>query len=47
MAGATLLSSVLGMLREMLYARFMGDGAIAGAFGFAFSIPNLFRRLLG
>jgi putative peptidoglycan lipid II flippase len=47
MAGATLLSRVLGMLREMLYARFMGDGPIAGAFGFAFSIPNLFRRLLG
>lgn len=47
MAAATLLSRVLGMLREMLYARFMGDSAVAGAFAFAFSIPNLFRRLLG
>ena len=31
----------------MIYARFMGDGAIASAFVYAFQIPNLFRRLLG
>jgi putative peptidoglycan lipid II flippase len=47
MAGATLLSRVLGMLREIVYARFMGDGWVAGAFQFAFTVPNLFRRLLG
>jgi putative peptidoglycan lipid II flippase len=47
MAGATLLSRVLGMVREMIYARFMGDGWVASAFAFAFTIPNLFRRLLG
>jgi putative peptidoglycan lipid II flippase len=47
MAGATLLSRVLGMVREMVYARFMGDGWVASAFAFAFQIPNLFRRLLG
>lgn len=47
MAGATLLSRVLGMVRVMVYARFMGDGWVAGAFTFAFQIPNLFRRLLG
>jgi putative peptidoglycan lipid II flippase len=47
MAGATLLSRVLGMVREMVYARFMGDGWVASAFAFAFTIPNLFRRLLG
>jgi len=47
MAAATLLSRVLGMLRVMVYARFMGDGWVAGAFTFAFQIPNLFRRLLG
>jgi putative peptidoglycan lipid II flippase len=35
------------MLREMVYARFMGDGWVAGAFQLAFMIPNLFRRLLG
>ncbi|HTY89175.1 MAG TPA: lipid II flippase MurJ, partial [Candidatus Acidoferrum sp.] len=47
MAGATLTSRFLGMIREMVYARFMGDGWVAGAFQVAFTIPNLFRRLLG
>src|ERR1039457_4422733 len=47
MAGATLVSRLLGMVREIIYARFMGDGWVAGAFQFAFTIPNLFRRLLG
>jgi putative peptidoglycan lipid II flippase len=47
MAGATLLSRVLGMVREMVYARFMGDDWVASAFALAFTIPNLFRRLLG
>jgi putative peptidoglycan lipid II flippase len=44
---ATLTSRLLGMVREMVYARFMGDGWVAGAFVLAFMIPNLFRRLLG
>ena len=47
MAGATLSSRLLGMVREIIYARFMGDGWVAGAFQVAFTIPNLFRRLLG
>jgi putative peptidoglycan lipid II flippase len=47
MAAATMTSRVLGMVREMVYARFMGDGWVAGAFQVAFTIPNLFRRLLG
>jgi len=47
MAGATMTSRVLGMVREIVYARFMGDGWVAGAFQLAFTIPNLFRRLLG
>jgi putative peptidoglycan lipid II flippase len=47
MAAATMTSRILGMLREMVYARFMGDGWVAGAFQLAFMIPNLFRRLLG
>ena len=47
MAAATLLSRVLGMVRVMVYARFMGDGPVAGAFTLAFQVPNLFRRLLG
>src|SRR5688572_15673822 len=47
MGAATLASRILGMVREILYARFMGDTPIAGAFAMAFMIPNLFRRLLG
>lgn len=47
MAGATMISRVLGLVREMALARFMGNGWVASAFVFAFQIPNLFRRLLG
>jgi putative peptidoglycan lipid II flippase len=47
LASATLISRVLGLVREMAYARFMGTGWVADAFLFAFMIPNLFRRLLG
>ena len=47
MAGATMTSRLLGMVREMAYAWFMGGGWVAGAFQVAFAIPNLFRRLLG
>src|SRR5713101_3191650 len=47
LGAATLTSRVLGLLREIAYARFMGDGWVAGAFILAFMIPNLFRRLLG
>ncbi len=47
MAGATMASRVLGLVREGLYAWFMGDSRVAGAFKLALMIPNLFRRLLG
>jgi putative peptidoglycan lipid II flippase len=47
MGAATLTSRVLGMVREMVYANFMGTTWVASAFIFAFQIPNLFRRLLG
>jgi putative peptidoglycan lipid II flippase len=47
MAAATLTSRVLGMVREMVYAAFMGNGPVASAFILAFQVPNLFRRLLG
>lgn len=40
-------SRVLGMVREMVYAAFMGNTAVASAFQLAFQVPNLFRRLLG
>ena len=47
LATATLTSRILGMVRVVVYARFMGDGVVASAFKLAFQIPNLFRRLLG
>jgi putative peptidoglycan lipid II flippase len=47
MAGATLASRVLGLVREMAYASFMGNCPVASAFILAFQVPNLFRRLLG
>ena len=47
LATATLTSRVLGLLREMVYAAFMGNTWVASAFTLAFQVPNLFRRLLG
>src|SRR5688500_6002238 len=44
---ATLTSRVFGLVREIVFARFMGDSWVASAFIMAFMIPNLFRRLLG
>jgi putative peptidoglycan lipid II flippase len=47
MALATLTSRVLGVVRETVYANFMGTTWVASAFIMAFQVPNLFRRLLG
>jgi putative peptidoglycan lipid II flippase len=47
MAAATMTSRLLGMVREMVYAGFMGNTWVASAFTLAFQVPNLFRRLLG
>ena len=44
---ATMVSRVLGLVRDIAYAQFMGTKWVAGAFVLAFQIPNLFRRLLG
>ena len=43
----TMLSRVLGLVREQARAYFLGTSAGADAFGIAFLIPNLFRRLVG
>ncbi|MGN0844365.1 MAG: murein biosynthesis integral membrane protein MurJ [Kiritimatiellia bacterium] len=43
----TMLSRVLGFVREMLQARFIGAGVEQSAFTMAFLVPNLFRRLFG
>ena len=41
----TLCSRILGLVREMTKAAFLGTSVYADAFGIAFMIPNLFRRL--
>jgi putative peptidoglycan lipid II flippase len=41
----TLVSRVLGLLREMVKAGLLGTSALSDAFSVAFMIPNLFRRL--
>lgn len=45
--GATLLSRILGYVRDSLVATFFGVGIAADAFYAAFRISNLFRRLFG
>ncbi|TAL10126.1 MAG: murein biosynthesis integral membrane protein MurJ [Nitrospirae bacterium] len=42
---ATLLSRILGFLRDMVLARLFGAGAAADAFFVAYRIPNLLREL--
>ena len=41
----TLLSRVLGYLRDILIAIFLGASIFADAFFVAFRLPNTFRRL--
>ncbi len=43
----TLVSRILGVLRESLAAKYFGAGLVSSAFAVAFAIPNLFRRLFG
>lgn len=44
-SGLTLLSRILGLVREMLIASLFGAGAMTDAFNVAFRLPNLLRRL--
>lgn len=46
-AAATALSRFLGLFREMATAAVFGTSALNSAFVSAFTLPNLFRRLLG
>jgi putative peptidoglycan lipid II flippase len=43
----TVVSRVLGLIRDQLGLAFFGTGELYSAFITAFSLPNLFRRLLG
>ncbi len=42
-----LVSRVLGLGRDVLFASVLGTGPLMAAFVFAFTIPNLFRGLFG
>ncbi len=46
-AAITFASRLLGYAREKAAAHFIGPGPLWDAFVFAFTIPNLFRKLLG
>lgn len=46
-ASGTMISRLLGFVREMVAAYLLGAGVYADAFYAAFQIPNLFRRILG
>ncbi|AUW59799.1 murein biosynthesis integral membrane protein MurJ [Sphingobium sp. SCG-1] len=43
--GLTLVSRILGMIRDMLVARYLGAGLASDAFLIAWRLPNLFRAL--
>ena len=45
--GWTMASRVLGFLRDILMAAFLGSGPVAQAFVVAFTLPNMFRRFFG
>jgi len=46
-SAATLLSRVLGFIRDMIIARAFGAGTATDAFFAAFRLPNMLRELLG
>ena len=43
--GFTLLSRILGFVRDIVLSAVLGSGPVADAFIVAFKLPNLFRRL--
>ena len=45
--GFTMMSRVLGMLREMFMAAFLGTSVFTDAFYLALRLPNMFRRVFG
>ncbi|GJM03460.1 MAG: putative lipid II flippase MurJ [Rhodomicrobium sp.] len=45
--GLTMISRMLGFIRDILIAFVLGTGFVADAFFVAFRFPNLFRRLFG
>jgi putative peptidoglycan lipid II flippase len=45
--GLTMISRILGFVRDILFAAAFGSGWVADAFNVGFRFPNLFRRLFG
>src|SRR5437870_13900982 len=43
--GLTLVSRILGLVRDSLFARYVGAGFASDAFLVAFRLPNMFRAL--
>lgn len=43
----TFLSRIVGLVREMIAFRYFGDTGVWAAWKVAFTVPNLFRKLLG
>ena len=43
----TMISRVMGLVRDVVVATFLGAGNGSDAFFVAFRFPNLFRRLFG
>lgn len=46
-SGFTLMSRVLGLVRDVLIGRVLGAGAVSDAFFAGFRFPNMFRRIFG
>lgn len=44
-SGLTLVSRVLGFVRDVFIAKFLGAGLVSDVFFVAFKLPNFFRRL--
>ena len=45
--GLTIISRILGYIRDLLIARVIGAGIVSDCFFVAFKLPNLFRRIFG
>ena len=46
-SGFTAISRVLGFVRDIFIAKYLGTGLFGDAFFSAFRLPNLFRRIFG
>lgn len=44
-SAGVMLSKIFGLLRDVIFASFLGSGSVAEAFYVAFRLPNTFRRI--